>query len=302
MKIFLENVNTSSNSGPNSFAKKLIPKLESQNCSFTGINEADVSLCFIESPRKQIDIPRVQRLDGIYFNIEQDFNTLNSNIRRTYEQSQGVVFQSEFNRQLITRYFGEHSNSTVIHNGADTETIETTRPMEAGKYSNIWSCAASWRPHKRLNENIRYFLEHKGDNDLLVVAGDVPPQDRVDQENVVYFGNLSQIQLFSLYKASTNFLHLAWLDHCPNVVVDARACGCHIICSRDGGTKEIAGTNSTIIEETIPWDFQPTRLYKPPAMDFQRKIKNNFESCYDMEQVASLYRGFMEKTITNENN
>jgi|TARA_Y100000287_G_C14232901_1_gene362955 hypothetical protein len=302
MKIYLENVNTSSNSGPNSFAKKLIPELEKQGCEFTQDAEAEVSLCFIESHRKNMAIPRIQRLDGIYFNIEQNYHNLNSNIKRTYLESQGIVFQSEFNKKLISKYFGEPENSTVIHNGADIASIDTTRAMSKGKYDNIWSCAASWRPHKRLNENIRYFLEHKGENDLLVVAGEVPPEERIKDDNIAYFGKLSQIQLFSLYKASTNFLHLAWLDHCPNVVVDARACGCHIICSSDGGTKEIAGMNSTIIEEVQPWDFEPTKLYKPPQMDFQRKIKNDFKSCYDMEKVAKLYKSFMESTIRNENN
>ena len=62
-----------------------------------------------------------------------------------------------------------------------------------------------------------------------------------------------------MYKASKYFLHLAWLDHCPNVVVDAMACGCTVICSSAGGTKEIAGDNAIIIEEN-DWNYEPVHL------------------------------------------
>jgi glycosyltransferase involved in cell wall biosynthesis len=297
MKIFLENVNIQDSGGPNSFAQKLVPKLVNQGCAFTLPGDSDVSLCFIESRDHDSKKPRVQRLDGIYFNTDQDYNAQNANIKRTYQGSQGVIFQSEFSKKLVTKHFGNFENSTVIYNGADLETINQCAPMNKGKYDNIWSCAASWRPHKRLKDNINYFLEHKGDNDLLVVAGDVQEEDKVKDNSIAYFGKLNQNQLYSLYKSTSFFLHLGWCDNCPNVVVDARACGSHIICSSVGGGIEIAGQNSTIIEED--WDFEPHRLYDPPKMDFSKKVKNKTNSYYDMNIVASLYKQFMEKTIAS---
>ena len=299
MKILLENVHRASSSGPNSFANKLIPKIKKLGVEFVD-QDYDASLCFIQATHRT-QKPRIQRLDGIYFNVEQDYHSQNRQILETYKSASGVIFQSKFNKVLIEKYFGEHESSTVIHNGADIETIEQCSPMKNDSYNNIWSCAASWRPHKRLSDNIKYFLEHKENNDLLIVAGHVDPKERVKEESVVYFGNLEQRQLYSLYKASKNFIHLAWLDHCPNVVVDARAAGCHIICSSAGGTKEIAGEKSTIIQEA-EWDFEPTKLYKPPKLFYDRKIKNNYVSCYDMNDVSKLYKNFMEKVIENEDN
>lgn len=295
MKILLENVNRNSSSGPNSFANKLIPKLENLGCEIVKDNSHDLSLCFIQS-FDSVTKPRIQRLDGIYFNTDQDYKSLNSQILKTYKDSSGVVFQSHFNKKLIQKYFGHHNHSVVIHNGADIDTINSTPAMRNEKYNKIWSCASSWRPHKRLDKNIEYFLEHRESGDLLIVAGHVAKKEQIDEPNIVYFGNLTQNQLYSVYKASTNFIHLAWLDHCPNVVVDARASGCHIICSSAGGTKEISGDNSTIIQEE-EWDFEPTELYNPPELNFNRKIKNTDVSCYDMASVASLYKKFMETVI-----
>jgi glycosyltransferase involved in cell wall biosynthesis len=295
MKIFTENINVNSDSGPNSFAKKLIPQLQNNGCEFTDMVTADISLCFIESRiREKLKIPRVLRLDGIYFNTAQDYQTQNQNIKRTFDLSDGVIYQSEFNKNLIESYFGPHKSSVVIHNGADLNFIESITPMLPKKNGSIWCCASQWRPHKRLRENIRYFLEHKKEDDVLIIAGSVEEKEKIKDKSVAYFGNLTPAQLCSVYKTSKYFIHLAWLDHCPNVVVDARASGCHIICTDAGGTKEIAGLDSTIIEEDS-WDFKPLNLYSPPTLDFQRKIKNSFDSYYDMEKVSKTYKNFLEQ-------
>ena len=300
MKIMLENVNLSSTSGPNHFASKLYNTLKTKEISFvTNESEADCVLAFIESPRGIFSKPTIQRLDGIYFNSEQDYNALNGNIRRTYELSQGVVFQSEFNKKLTKHYFGEHNNSVVIHNGADLDFISQIKPFEAkilDKYENVWSCASSWRPHKRLNENIRYFLEHAPESECLIIAGDVPEDQKVKMDRIFYVGNLAIPLLISLYKRSKYFLHLAWLDHCPNVVVDARASGCKIICSSSGGTREVAGKGAILIEEDN-WDFSPLKLYRPPKMNFQKKLENEVDSCDNIQEVGKKYYIFLKKTL-----
>ena len=229
-----------------------------------------------------------------YFNSEQDFKELNRSILETYNKSRGVIFQSNFNKKLTFEYFGEHQNSIVIHNGADLEYIDRTPILTnevLDSYENVWCCASSWRPHKRLDENIRYFLEHSSEKDCLIVAGSGDQPQRQEHDRVYYVGNLPIKALISLYKRSKYFVHLAYLDHCPNVVVDASACGCHIICSSSGGTKEVAG-DATVIEEDV-WDLKPIKLYEPPKMDFTRKIKNKLRNNIDMNYVAAQYEKFL---------
>jgi len=292
MKIRLENVNFNSNSGPNSFGKKLQKYLLQNGHEVCGDNY-DSILCFIETNRDFSGKKLFQRLDGIYFNTDFDYNNQNQNILKTYNRADGVIFQSNFNKQLTERYFGTHKNSTIIHNGADVELIKDIKPIQnkiLDQYENVWSCAASWRPHKRLKDNIRYFLEHKGQNDCLVVAGS--PDYHIKDPNIFYVGELGYEKILSLYKRSKHFIHLAWLDHCPNVVVDAKASGCQIICSSAGGTKEIAGLAATVIVED-EWDYKPTKLYNPPSIDFTQKIKNTYDVEYNMLNVADKYVSFI---------
>ena len=292
MKILLDNVNLDSSSGPNSFARKLkkqIDETEHETRSLlTKDFIPDVQLSFIASYNKFA--PIVQRLDGIYFNTDQDFAELNRPIEATYIQSDAVIFQSEFNKTLTEHYFGNHKNSFVIHNGTDLDEIDRIQVLSnetLDKFGDIWCCASSWRPHKRLDENIRYFLELSNENDCLVIAGE-NPNVTVSNPRIFYSGDLSWYELISLYKRSSFFLHLAFLDHCPNVVVDARASGCHIICSSSGGTKEIAGKNSTIITED-EWDLSPLRLYNPPRMDFSRTSSGERNESIDIKAVCEKY-------------
>jgi len=297
VNVWFENANLSNNSGPNSFAQKLADAFVKKSIK---VNQEpyDVSLCFIESFRKNLGpkLRTIQRLDGIYFNTDQNYMLQNSNIFRTYKQSDGVVFQSEFNKELILRWFGDHKRHTVIHNGADLELIESISASDSpllDKYENIWCCAASWRPHKRLQDNINYFFEYSGPDDVLFIAGDKQKETIPPDSKIKYLGVLATQQLISLYKTSTYFVHLAWLDHCPNVVVDARAAGCNIICTNSGGTSEIAGPGAVIIEQE-PWDFKPAELYSPPRLDFSKKINNSHDAEYDIKNVAEKYIEFLK--------
>lgn len=289
MRILFDNVVFSSTSGPNSFALKLAKALSKKgHVIVENYEQPDVQLAFIQETAKFA--PVVQRLDGIWFNTQSDWKALNAPIVTTFDSAKSVIVQSFFDKMLVEKFFGTRSDVHVIHNGTDKEFIDDVSAFSAPSLKNVekvWSCAATWRPHKRLPENVRYFLEHAGSNDVLIIAGENPTHVVADNR-IFYTGKLDYQSLVSLYKTSDYFLHLAWLDHCPNVVVDARAAGCKIICSSSGGTHEVAGLDAIVIEED-DWDFKPCDLYDPPPMDFSRKVKNKCDSNIDIRHVADEY-------------
>jgi len=295
--IHLQNVDLTSNSGPNCFGRKLFESLKNKGVTFNSLLEPSATLAFIQKVRTPLTGKLFQRLDGIYFNSGQDYLRQNKPILETYKIADGVIFQSEFNKKLITKYFGEHHNHIVINNGSNLDLIRAipTVPNHIrSKYNKIWCCASHWRPHKRLQDNIRYFFDHSQENDALFIIGET--EEKIKDPRVKYLGNLKYENVLTILKVSDYFIHLAWLDHCPNVVVDARACGAQIICSSSGGTKEIAGTGAIVISEDI-WDMKPVDLYSPPGIDFSRKVKNSYDSEYDMSKVSQKYLNFMmEKT------
>lgn len=287
MKIFTHNFNPQSNSGPNKFTRTLFQKLiKDNNVYLSHQKDADIEFCVIQQQAFKLK-PMVLRLDGIYFNSEQDFNQQNAPIKFAYDNADAVVFQSNFNKKLTESWFGSHKNSHVIHNAADSSFINLP-DLKQGvipKFGNemfwpwdyekeVWSCAASWRPHKRLLQNVLYFLDHAPDNAVFAIAGGLGMDEAKQYMNmsprIYVLGELQYPQLISLYHRSTTFVHLAYLDSCPNVVIDAQAAGCKIICSSTGGTHEVVNNGIVILEDE--WDMKPCTIYKPPNMDFS-KIK-----------------------------
>jgi len=96
-------------------------------------------------------------------------------------------------------------------------------------------------------------------------------------------------------RASKHFIHLARYDACPNVVIDARAAGCHIICCSEGGTKEVAGKGATVVVEE-PWDMNPIDVDNPPKLEFNNIVENSIVSDIDMSNVADRYLDYF-KTV-----
>ena len=148
MRILLDNVNLKSTSGPNHFGKKLKKNFEAMayDCGVE-LKDPDVQLSFIETYLSDPIAPMILRLDGIYMDPDNDFIMQNRNIRRSYEMSSGVVFQSNYSKELVFTYFGEHPNYTVIHNAADLEYIASIPTLEnefTRKFDTIWCCASSW--------------------------------------------------------------------------------------------------------------------------------------------------------------
>jgi hypothetical protein len=115
-------------------------------------------------------------------------------------------------------------------------------------------------------------------------------------KRIFYAGHLDWESLIGLYKSSSYFIHLAYLDHCPNVVVDAAACNCNIICSSTGGTSEIDAFNKTIIQEK-EWDFSPVMLYEPPKIDFKNFKKETTDKINYLPYSGVKYFNELEKII-----
>ena len=288
MKVFTHNFNPNSNSGPNKFSRTLFNSLIRNNdVSITNNQQdADVEFCLIQQQVHKVK-PMVLRLDGIWFNSDQDYNSQNKPIVHAYRNADAVIFQSNFNKKLTEKWFGEHKNSFVIHNAPDIDLVNSVNPRywdnKFGKDTEVWSCASNWRPHKRLRENVRYFIRYAPKDAVFAIAGALP-MDRAKEimnydRRIYLMGDLDYTSLLALYKKSSTFVHLAYLDHCPNVVVDAQAAGCHIVCSSTGGTSEIVASGKIIKEQS--WDLNPTQLYYPPKMDFSNSIEIFSHQCED---------------------
>ena len=77
-------------------------------------------------------------------------------------------------------------------------------------------------------------------------------------------------------------------------MVDARAAGCHIICSSLGGTKEVAGLKATVVKED-EWDFIPFECNVPVGLNFNVEAINAYDKNISIDFVANEYLNFFKE-------
>lgn len=297
MNIYFSNVNFNSRSGPNSFGSRLSHSLKYLGHSIVTSNKEfyDCCLCFIEPSEKLIKNKRlVQRLDGIWFKPEQ-FVTHNKKIKLTYDNCNHVIWQSNFDKKMTQKWWGE-KQGTVIPNGINLKKIkEKDLHPEIKKlreqYDRIFVCSANWHRQKRLKENISIFLKNRSRKDVLLVLGSNPDYI-VNDNNILYLGNITHDLCLQIYSIANWLIHLAWLDHCPNVVVEALSQGCPVICTDSGGTHEIVKNNGIVLKEQENYDFELTDYDNPynfniPEIDLKEiKVENDY---LDIRKIALKY-------------
>lgn len=217
----------------------------------------------------------ILRLDGLYFDLSNTIGNSdqkNRPIIKAYNKADGVIFQSHFDRELFKHFIGPTKcNATVISNGAPETFSPEGNRMDYG-YEQTILCSARWRRHKRLDCIINGFLEYGNPNTGLIVIGD-KIENPIEHPNIRYLGRIPHHDLPCYLRGADAFIHLSWLDHCPNTVVEALCCGLPVLCSHNGGTREIVGDNGIIIHCEEDFEFKKVNQYDPPQCNKQHVAK-----------------------------
>lgn len=289
MRVQFDNVTIGSRSGPNTFASRLAKALIEMGHDLTEDEHADVSLVFIEPSGKPLAPKIVQRLDGIWFK-PNEFQTKNVRIRSLYEKANGVIWQSEFDRSMTTKHFGYRAGGVdrVIGNGVDLNVISNVTIPELAKirstYDKVFVCSSNWHAQKRLKANIRLF-DHlrrtQFPNSCLFIMGSNPDVMTTDP-HVFYTGSQPPEVYMQVFAVADWMIHLAWADHCPNVVVEALSQGTPVICSDVGGTKELVGAYGLVLKET-QYDFELADYDNPPVPYVEQVT--NLPSRHDLDHA-----------------
>jgi glycosyltransferase involved in cell wall biosynthesis len=327
MKIHFDNVNFSSSSGPNSFALRLAHQFGLFGHVIADPHDCDINLIFIESINSNID-PKakiIQRLDGIWSKPEQ-FEVQNRIIKSIYDEADGVIFQSEFDKKFIETHWNPKSKNDVIHNGIALDPIVQLEPgieKLRNEYELVFVCSAAWHRQKRLKENIELFQYLRASSTkrcCLIIMGKAADHIIADKD-IFYSGELPHEICLQIFSIADWMIHLSYADHCPNVCIEALSVKCPIICTNIGGTQEIVKDHGFIIKEDYIFDFQPFDYDNPPKINLDRLFrgaprlgansppitlksslpqidKNSFDNSYlDIKHVAEQYLNFFQKVL-----
>ena len=309
MKIFLDNV-ANNNTGPNTFARRLAHQFVCMGHTLADHDDYDVQLAFIEARCEPLPgKPLVQRLDGIWFK-PQEFEAKNTWIRMTWQVASAVVWQSDFDRKMTTHHWGQ-KNGVVINNGIDLShkitqhnipEIKTLRD----KYDHFFVCSSNWHPQKRLTQNVELFKHVRknlpGRSCLVVMGQGV--QHKIADHDVFYTDTVPEDVYLEVYSSADWMIHLAWLDHCPNVICECLSQETPVICSSSGGTKELVQEFGIILEENTSYNYELADYDNPPDIDvtdldvnllLRKPLKQHAD--VDIHNVAKRYISLFETLL-----
>ena len=317
MKVYLQTKHIR-NTGKGFFFERLAMALKKENIEIitNPSVQHDISLQIV-CLRKTNTKHYVLRFDGVWHNTSMNYAAKNILLRQSLNKADGIVYQSKFSKKMCDKYLSKFEKKwSIIFNGARTNVPFVSIEK---KYKYAFLAASRWRPHKRLRDILESFLLADVEDSILYVAGDVTNSGISKQElgryfntpKIKYLGIIDQKILLSYHKISDGFLHLSWIDWCPNSVVEALAAGIPVITNNIGGTQELVKpSGGFVLPLDNEYNLEPCQLYNPPKIDHtivaeairkccfeKRKVINNH---VDIKNIAKQYKEFFVKVIKQE--
>ena len=259
----------------------------------------DINLVFVKGVKK--GCKNILRLDGAWMNNKMNYKGKNKRIASTMRQCDGVIYQSEYSRKVCQKFIGKHKIHRVIYNGCDPDVFHK-------KYEHrkpyVLACSR-WRPHKRLSVIIKGFLSSGiSDEHDLLICGD--PDVHVKHPSIMYLGRQRIRDIYKITAGCAFVSHLAYLDCCPNSVVESLVAGKRVLFSKSGGTPEIVKDSGIGIDDK-KYKFKAIDLYKPPilSMDsivsaYKQLVDDDsqiFRPDLNIDHVVDQYLDYMESIL-----
>jgi glycosyltransferase involved in cell wall biosynthesis len=189
----------------------------------------------------------------------------NARLRGVLGHADHVVYQSEFCKAASDRFLGEPpAGWEVLHNAVDT--TEFTPAPEPPAGGRVLLLAGDQTQPYRLGTALRTIALLP--EVRLLVTGALIEDGRAlaDQlgvgDRVLFTGRYAQRDAPSVYRRAHVLLHPKVNDPCPNVVLEALACGLPVVHSASGGTPELVGEAGVGVGSDTTWERDV-----PPAPD-----------------------------------
>lgn len=248
--------------------------------------------------------PCILRLDGVNYTLSKRAKSENALIQKSVSRADAVIFQSKFCDEAVRRRIKVNCTTAVILNGDDPGRFESAKPAVSDYGVNLLT-AARWRRHKRLKEIVKSFLLWDNSDSCLWIAGE--PDYRIDHPRIKYLGRLSQAQLIGYYLLSDAFVHISFIDSCPNAVVESICAGTPVLCNNVGGNPELVDKSGEICQIDKPYNWKTIDPYKPPKVDLSliaegmNRIISRTYDCnrpdLNIKEVAQQYIELMARLI-----
>jgi glycosyltransferase involved in cell wall biosynthesis len=254
--------------GPASFVRKFREGLERRGVgvSLGTSGAADVLLVIAQWKLGEVREARrrgarvVQRQNGAYYfgGAGLRYPALNYRMRHIRQRmADYIIYQSEYSRQQAGRFLGSEPRrllgSTLVYNGVDLQWYHPA-PRAAGRGTvRLLTALNLYRSAQELVPSLDAVarLRAGGTDAEIVVVGQVSPElaatvraQGLDGPWVRWTPRLGRDEMREAMREADVFLYAKHNTNCPNVVIEALACGLPVVGFASGAMPEIVGSEA----------------------------------------------------------
>lgn len=243
---------------------------------------------------QRLNIPVFVTARGTDINLFSKMPLIRPKIVRALNRAAGIIAVSEALKRRIVELGIAAEKITVIRNGIDRDIFHFRDRNEARRQLNLNAedcvllTVASLVPVKGIDRLIEAvaLLKRAEPNRRwkLLVIGEGPERRALEsqisnlklQDQVQLVGAKSQDELADWYSAANLFCLASDREGCPNVIVEALACGIPVVASNVGGVAELVRSQSSGL------------LISPPsAENFAASIQTALSTVWNREEIAA---------------
>lgn len=239
---------------------------------------------------QRLGLPVVVSARGTDVNLFSRMTLIRPQIRRALEQAEGIIAVSQSLKNRMVELGIQPGKIAVIRNGIDRAiffprdswTARQKLGIRAG--SRVVITVSSLVPLKGIDRLLDAIVAIEDRRVQLYIIGEGPERARLEsriqsmdlQDRVFLIGALPQSELGEWYAAADLFCLASEREGCPNVVIEALACGLPVIAADVGGIREL-----------IPNEAYGTLLASPMAEVFAEAIESALTRRWDRAAIAA---------------
>jgi|GEM_PF-1088493 len=194
--------------------------------------------------------------------MTEKYHAANAVIARALERAGMVFYQSQWaKRHLDNLLFSRQQDFSIIYNGVDLDQFSPHGRTQSD--IPVLGTAGILRYRFRLETffklSIRIGIPHR-----LLIIGSLDDENKQVLEEytrypsvgsrTTYHPYLHPDALPAYFRQMSLLIHPVCGDACPNVVIEALACGTPVVAPRFGGSAELAG-EAGVVFDCIPWVY-----------------------------------------------
>ena len=182
---------------------------------------------------------------------------LNARLRAVLEAADHVLYQSRFCKDAADRFLGEPRGGWEVRANAVDTTTFTPAEHPPGGAPVLLLAGDQFQPYRvpvalrtlALLPEARLLVTGRLVGDSRALVGELGLGQRVE-----LVGPYAQRDAPTLYRRAHVLLHPKVNDPCPNVVLEAMACGVPVVHSATGGTPELVSAAGVGVPSETTWE------------------------------------------------